>query len=341
VNALSVAQTERMFALLRKGDELSIVTFPYDLSFTTQLAAFHGSRGHILLATDNELLVSVDSSLILFKDKAFKTILKASKPDNFFWHATKFEDTVVIHEYGSSPTPIYVTRDLSNWRRTVSNIDLDKHSLHFHSVVYDEYRGQLIATLGDGNYRRAVCSSDGGLNWQVLFSGAWQFAPVVPLKDKIIFGMDSGFVRGGVGIYNPSNGSWKFVFLKWVDENIRLAQICDLKKLRTGTWIASLGMPQAVVLSEDLKKWYPLCIEGFNSTFNYYMRIDEGKSAVICSTGRRLLLFENEELEQINPSLKPVLVDYKAYIERLIGIGFILRRKAENIFLNEPKYNFD
>jgi hypothetical protein len=327
VNALSAVEAGAVFVLLKNGAKLALTTFSEDFSEMKELVAFTGTAGHILLADNNEILLSVDNNLVLFRDNKYKTVLKAHRAENFFWHACKFHETVMVQEYGLAPTSIYASKDLSSWKEVVSNVEIDRHSKHFHQLVYDPYRDQLIATLGDGNYIRAICSDDGGLKWQSLFEGAWQFLPIVPLRDKIVFGMDSGLANGGVGVYDPIEDYWKFTFLKWVGKDVKLAQMCDLRKLDTGLWLAALGTPQAIVLSKDLKKWYPLHIEGFDEQFNYYMKIVEGKTRVICCTGRNLLIFEKEELAQIRFEAEPVLVNHSAYTERFKGTFSVLKKK--------------
>jgi hypothetical protein len=246
----------------------------------------------------------------------------------------------MVHEYGLGRTLIYASQDLTNWRKVVSNLDIDRHSKHFHNIVYDPYRDQIIATLGDGNYIRAAYSRDGGSSWRPLFRGTWQFVPVVPLKDKIVFGLDSGLANGGLGIYDPVKDNWEFTFLKWLGQDTRMIQMCDLKRLETGLWIAALGTPQAIVVSKDLKEWYPLHVECYNNEFNYWMSVSEGKTHVACSTGQNLIVFKKAELTGIRPNLRPVLANYGAYTCRLKGAGSVLKRKFENAFFKKPKYGY-
>jgi hypothetical protein len=327
VNALSAVEAGAVFVLLKNGAKLALTTFSEDFSEMKELVAFIGNKGHILTADNNQILLSIDNNLILVKDNECKTVLKAQRAENIFWHACKFHETVMVHEYGLAPTSIYASGDLLNWKEVVSNLDIDRHSNHFHYLVYDPYRDQLIATLGDGNYIRAICSDDGGLRWKPLYRGAWQFLPIVPLRDKIVFGMDSGLTDGGVGIYDPIKDYWKFTFFKWVGKDVKLAQMCDLKRLDTGLWLAALGTPQALVLSEDLKKWYPLHMAGFEKRFNLYMKIADGKNRVVCCAGPNLLVIEKEELAEIASNMRPVLVNHEAYTSRLIGALLVLKRK--------------
>jgi hypothetical protein len=38
-----------------------------------------------------------------------------------------------------------------------------------------------------------------------IYRGAWQFLPVAVLKDRILFGFDSGIARGDLGVYDSEN----------------------------------------------------------------------------------------------------------------------------------------
>jgi hypothetical protein len=90
-------------------------------------------------------------------------------------------------------------------------------------------------------------------------------------------------------------------------------------------------MPQAIVVSQDLAKWYTLYVEGFDNTFSHCMKIAEGNTHVICSTGEHLLAFEKEELTRIEPYMQPALVRYRACKHKLLGLGFVLKRKIQNL----------
>jgi hypothetical protein len=61
------------------------------------------------------------------------------------------------------------------------------------------------------------------------------------------------------------------------------------------------------------------------------MKIAEGKTCVLCSTGRHLLAFEKEELTTIEPALQPALVRYRACKHKLFGLGFVLKQKIQNL----------
>ncbi|MCX8205265.1 MAG: hypothetical protein N3H31_06415, partial [Candidatus Nezhaarchaeota archaeon] len=131
--------------------------------------------------------------------------------------------------------------------------------------------------------------------------------------------------RGGIGIYYPSTGRWEFVFLKWRDGRVKFTQMVDLRHLSNGAWMVALRAPQAILTSKDLKNWHPLHIEGLNEGFDHHAKIDEGGNVIACSTGRSLLVLQIDELENVLDG-EPVMSSYKAYIDRLKGLGFVLKR---------------
>ncbi|MCX8199474.1 MAG: hypothetical protein N3E36_05555 [Sulfolobales archaeon] len=145
----------------------------------------------------------------------------------------------------------------------MSNVELDKNSRHFHSIAWDPFRNWLLATLGDGCLTRVVQSKDFGQSWEILYKGAWQFIPILACENKIIFGMDSGIAKGGVGTFYPEDYSWEFKFFKWLNGKSLLAQMCDLKLLNNDLWIAAFGAPQAIAMSKDLCTWYSIHVENY------------------------------------------------------------------------------
>lgn len=326
LNVLSIiVKDNSVYGLIREENDIVLTVFNLNLEIADRMAIFRGSRGFILWAERDSVLVGIDNKLFLVKNGIQKTVLRASNVGNIFWHAVEAKGVVFVHEYGVSPTGIYASSDLRNWRKLITNIDLDKSSRHFHFIGYDPYRDWLIATLGDGCLTRVVYSEDLGENWKVLYRGSWQFVPMVALKNRIVFGMDSGIVRGGIGIYHAIHRVWKFIFLKWLGKNIRYVQMCDLKYLNDGIWIAALGQPQAIVISRDLENWRPLYIEGFINRFNHHMSIREGDAFIVSNTGKRLVLFEKNRISQVLDK-EPVIVKYKAYLDRLRGFIFKLKR---------------
>jgi len=321
---------ERILALLKKRGLLSLILLSKSLKAEGELVSLKGSRGFILDAQEDTYLLAVDDQLIALRHGKLEPVLKAHSPANFFWHAARKDDSIYVQEYRRSPTGIWLsTKDYRDWHLLATNIQLDKESKHFHNLAYDPFRGWLITTLGDGNTVRVMVSKDDGKTWQPLYKGSWQFVPIVVLKDRIVFGMDSGIARGGVAVHYPWKDMWELIFLRWLDKRVRFTQMCDLKLLDNGLWIAALGSPQAIVVSKDLKTWYPIRVEGFDVGFNFYMTISEGTGIVACSTGKALLAFKRGELENPMFSARPVIISYKACVDRLKGLArdLIVNRK--------------
>jgi hypothetical protein len=321
---------EQIIALIMKRDSLSLTLLNKDLEVKYEIATLKGFQGFILDAHKDTYLLAVDDQLLALRHGNFEPILKAHSSTNFYWHAIRRRDVIYVQEYGEGPTGIWMlTKDYEDRRLLTTNIQLDEASKHFHNLAFDPFRNWLITTLGDNNVIRVVASMDEGETWWPLYKGPWQFVPIVTLKDRIIFGMDSGIAKGGIGVYDPSDDFWSFIFLRWQDsdENVRFAQICDLKHLSNALWVAALGAPQAITLSKDLKIWYLAHIEGVEEGFNYHMTVSEGKDFVVCCTGKRLLLFKKSELEGLLLKNQPVMVSYRAYIDRLRGYRFVLKRK--------------
>jgi hypothetical protein len=320
----SVIAGGHILALVKQDNMLSVAMFNKELKAKGGIVALNGSKGFILDAKENKLLLSIDDKLILIEHGERRTVLKSGRPENFFWHAVRAKNKVFVQEYGEVPTGIFMSEDLENWSKLVVNTDLDRHSRHFHNIAYDSHRKWLIATLGDECLARVVFSEDLGNTWRPLYKGPWQFVPIVPLEDKIVFGMDSGIAKGGLGIYYPDKDKWEFIFLRWKDKNVKHAHFCDLKFLGKDFWVASLGTPQAMMASKDLRLWYPLFIESFDKEFNHNMLLSTGEDTVVCSTGKNLLIFNEDKIENAF-NLKPLMVEYKAYWDKLVGYGFLIK----------------
>jgi hypothetical protein len=313
-----------ILALVKRSNILSLVMFNRELKAESEVALLNASRGFILGAEKDKILLSIDDKLILIEGDEQKTVLKSSRSENFFWHCCRVKNKVFVQEYGKTPTGTFVSDDFMNWRKLIVNTDLDEYSKHLHYITYDPYREWLIATLGDGCPTRVAFSEDLGNSWNPLYRGPWQFVPAVPLKDRIVFGMDSGIAKGGLGIYYPGEDKWEFIFLRWKDKNIKHAQFCDLKLLDKGLWVASLGTPYAIIASKDLRLWYPLFVESFDEEFNHNMLLSIGEGIIACSTGKNLIILDDKDIKNAFAS-KPIMVEYKAYWNRLVGYGFSIK----------------
>jgi len=329
LNALSTAVVDGRVYVILKEERLLLSVLNMDLEVVKTVWNSRGDIGFILKVEGDRVLVSLDDKLYLVKGGEAEAVLVASNKKNTFWHLAEAGGRVFVHEYGKPPTAIYSSKHLESWEKIVTNLDLDKQSKHFHHIAFDSYRKSLIVTLGDGCLTRVAISKNLGFSWRPLYRGPWQFVPIVVLKDRIVFGMDSGIAKGGLGIYYPNEGKWEFMFLRWEDKNVRYAQFCDLKFLGKGLWVASLGTPQAVIVSKDLRSWYPLFVMSFDKEFNPNMLLSIGEGNVVCSTGKTLLIFNKGDIENAFTS-KPIMVEYKAYRDKLIGYCFLIKHNILN-----------
>jgi len=318
----------KLYCVIKDKGIITLVIFDSSLNILKRIPVSRGHKGFLLYSeNEDQILLSIDNNLVLIKNNESKVVLRAHSPLNVFWHACRAEDKIIVQEYGEKPTGIYMSEDLSRWSLLVTNIEIDKYSRHFHSITYDPYRGWLIATLGDGNLIRVIFSENLGRSWKPLYKGPWQFVPIVVLKNKLIFGMDSGIAKGGLGIYYPSEHYWDFIFLRWYNRNMNIyAQMNDLRVLNNNLWIAGLGSPQAILVSNDKKRWYIAYMEKQITGYSMYVSVSEGQNVVACTTERRLLLFKKSELKSIINKGTLAMVRYKAYTDRLRGLVFTLKR---------------
>jgi len=79
------------------------------------------------------------------------------------------------------------------------------------------------------------------------------------------------------------------------------------------------------MMSKDLRLWYPLFVKSFDKEFNHNMLLSVGEGIVACSTGKNLLISNEDDIENAF-NLKPLMVEYKAYWDKLVGYGFLIKR---------------
>ena len=78
-----------------------------------------GSPCILLWNRKNKFLVSAGNFLYFVSNNEFKPVLRA-RDGNWFWHAVEACNKVFIQEYGESPTGIYVSENLENFKLLVS-----------------------------------------------------------------------------------------------------------------------------------------------------------------------------------------------------------------------------
>jgi len=281
----------------------------------------HGFPCIILGSSHDGLLVSACETLYFISGSEARAILRV-RPGNWFWHATEGDGQIFVQEYGEPPTGIYVTEDLRSFKKISTNLSVDPLSRHFHSLAFDDSKERLIVTLGDDNIVRVAVSQDYGYAWKPLYKGPWQFVPIFISGDKWVFGFDSGIARGGVGVYNTKHDEWSFTFLKPV--NYYNAQFTSLIKFGD-YYIGCLGSPTAVAVSKDLKYWSPLYIDSSITGYNPFVNVEIWKDKIVGVTGKELLIFDINDIEQALRS-KPFLTPYKAYLDKVKGLAFTIKR---------------
>jgi hypothetical protein len=180
----------------------------------------------------------------------------------------------------------------------------------------------LITTLGDGNIVRVAISADCGFSWTPLYKGPWQFVPVLVEEDGWIFGFDSGIARGGVAIYDVAKDEWRFVLLK--ANSYRHAQFASITRFGDH-YIGCLGYPTAVLVSKDLYYWYPLHIDPTSTKYNPFVNAVVWRNKVVAVTGKELLMFDSRDMEEAFRR-KPFLAPYRAYLDRVRGALYVLKR---------------
>jgi len=285
------------------------------------VVSMRGSPCVLLWGRGNEFLVSAGNSLYLIFGNEGRPVLRGGV-GNWFWHAVEGDNLVFVQEYGESPTGIYVSEDLRSFKRVVTNVDVDPTSRHFHYIAFDGGRGLLIATLGDGNIVRAAVSSDHGITWRPIYRGPWQFVPVLVNGSRWVFGFDSGIARGGVGIYDVEGERWRFIFLRLGGHHH--AQFSSLVRLGS-YYVGGLGSPTAIVVSEDLRYWYPLYVDASIPGYNHFVSVEVWGDKIIATTGKELLVFDPDDVREAF-SKRPILTPYGAYFDRVRCVAYMVKR---------------
>lgn len=331
IAALSAYISARdVLMLVRKGSNLIIAkgsTSELARNKLHKVGSFNAKRGVILGEYKSHIYVNIDGKLLRSNDfDSWDMLLQTSTPGNYFWHMVTSKLYAYVHEYGVN-TRIYRSKDGRTWKSIVAVGDIDRFAKHFHSIAYDPYRNMLLATLGDSNYVRVAASYDDGELWQPLYRGCWQLLPIVVLKDKIVFGMDSAIAKGGLVVWYPNESRHEVLHLKWRENEVRFVQMVDLRLLSNGMWVSALGTPQAIIASQDLKNWHPVYVEGVDSAFHHSLAISEGKDVVAFTTGKSIVLLKKDKIAKRIIETEPIVCGHPAILEKLIGLGFVLKRK--------------
>ena len=285
----------------------------------------------LLTRANDTYLVSIDNSLYISRDLIeWKRVLRL-RPSNIIWHACNTSEGIIAQEYGEAPTRLYVSSNDYSWKPLLSNVDLDPKSRHFHYIAYDSYRDIVWITLGDGNLVRLAWVKIKGnrVKYEAAYRGPWQFVPIYIEENKLILGMDSGIAPGGIGIYSPEKNSMNVTFLEW--PGIRHAQMTHIAKVQE-LWLATLGVPGAVITSKNLVTWYLIHVDRPIRCYNMMLSTKENMT-VVC-TGNKLMIIPLLRIMNMLNARKAKKVMYKLsrtreLILKLKGFAFILKRIEE------------
>jgi hypothetical protein len=125
----------------------------------------------------------------------------------------------------------------------------------------------------------------------------------VDMVDRWVLGFDSGIARSGVAVYDVERGDWSFTFLR--AGGYRYAQFTCLIKF-AGYYVGCLGSPTVIIVSRDLKYWYPLYIEGTSTPtvgYNHFVNAIVWGERIVAVTGRELLVFDYDVERVLGESL--------------------------------------
>lgn len=125
---------------------------------------------------------------------------------------TKGEQIILVAERGY-PTgseekgKIRGTFDGGQTWEVLKNVEVENpnQNTHFHTAVYDPYRGRIWASQGDGDNAMLLISDDLGKTWRRIFPenkvGKVNFQPtlLLPLANNIVYGADTS--PGNVGLW--------------------------------------------------------------------------------------------------------------------------------------------
>lgn len=298
------------------------------------IARFEGSRCSLISKIGTKIFIGIDNKLLINrydKECDWKEVLRASKIDNVFRCLTLAKGYMYCVEYGEPPTNLYRSKDGYSWEFLNTAQDIDRRARHYHSLAYDHYRDMLIVTIGDGCRTKVALSYD-GKKFDAINTGMIQFLPIHITKKNIIFGMDDP-VLSGITIYEPESCIWRSIFIKWskcvytrsksILRKVLFLKPCptfmsDLKFIDNNLWIAAFAIPQVVLVSFDLKTWYPLLEKSYLPHFTW-ATITEEKNVLVLTLGDDTFIIDKKEVAELIGKKEPIAYEYRAIRERFLA----------------------
>lgn len=298
-----------------------------DFEHFSVLSEFRGNRNCLLKSFRDVVFLGIDNKLFLSRNlKSWRKVLESECAANSFLHMTEItEDILFAQDYGIN-SMIYRSIDGGeNWQKLVECTEIDKNSIHFHSIIYDQYRDLLMATLGDSNHVKIIVSDDLGETWKPVYSRAFQCLPIVASEHFVVFGMDSA-ISSGLIIWKPKEDKFESIHLKF-EKKLRakdLLQLSDLKLVGYNTWLMSTGKG-SLLFSNDLRNWELLQLGKKEQEFDFHTISDARNGLVSVAMGNELVIIKTDELVVDNKR-----VDVKqrsAVLSRVLGFGYVAKRK--------------
>jgi hypothetical protein len=91
-------------------------------------------------------------------------------------------------------------------------------------------------------------------------------------------------------------------------------------------YVGGLGSPTAIVVSEDLRYWYPLYVDASIPGYNHFVSVEVWGDKIVATTGRELLIFNSDYVREAL-SREPILTPYGAYFYRIRGVAYMVKRR--------------
>ena len=102
------------------------------------------------------------------------------------------------------------------------------------------------------------------------------------------------------------------------------AQFASLVRLGS-YYVGGLGSPTAIVVSENLRYWYPLYVDISIPGYNHFVSVEVWGGKIVAATGRELLIFSLDDVRGAFDK-EPILTPYGAYFDRVRGVAYMVRR---------------
>jgi hypothetical protein len=136
INATSIKVTNARLYVAISSDRESCRVAEFVDGSIKDVILLPGFPCNILLEFRDNLFVSAGNTLYIVSNNGAKPVLRA-RHGSWFWHVVEACGKVFVQEYGESPTGIYVSEDLEDFKLLVSNKDIDPSSTHFHYIAFD------------------------------------------------------------------------------------------------------------------------------------------------------------------------------------------------------------